>query len=87
MSSPRACAAFTSASMSPGRSAWSRKPSPARAFADYSRLGFTVIRGGEHQNGVTHNVLVVLEDGATTGISGRPGIQARPGTASRRARV
>ena len=34
------------------------------AFADYSRLGFTVIRGGEHQNGVTHNVLVVLEDGA-----------------------
>ena len=33
-------------------------------FADYSRLGFTVIRGGEHQNGVTHNVLVVLEDGA-----------------------
>ncbi|UHC13747.1 VOC family protein [Methylobacterium currus] len=34
------------------------------AFADYSSLGFTVIRGGEHQNGITHNVLVVLEDGA-----------------------
>ncbi|TNC15960.1 VOC family protein [Methylobacterium terricola] len=34
------------------------------AFADYSRLGFTVIRGGEHQNGITHNVLVVLADGA-----------------------
>ncbi len=34
------------------------------AFADYASLGFTVIRGGEHQNGITHNVLVVLEDGA-----------------------
>ena len=34
------------------------------AFADYTRLGFTVIRGGEHANGVTHNVLVVLDDGA-----------------------
>lgn len=34
------------------------------AFADYSSLGFTVIRGGEHQNGITHNVLVVLADGA-----------------------
>ena len=27
-------------------------------------LGFTVIRGGEHANGITHNVLVVFEDGA-----------------------
>ncbi len=35
-----------------------------RAFADYTELGFTVIRGGEHANGITHNVLVVLEDGA-----------------------
>ncbi|MFE1601054.1 VOC family protein [Methylobacterium sp. ID0610] len=35
-----------------------------RAFADYAALGFTVIRGGEHQNGITHNVLVVLQDGA-----------------------
>lgn len=34
------------------------------AFADYASLGFTVIRGGEHQDGITHNVLVVLEDGA-----------------------
>lgn len=34
------------------------------AFADYGRLGFTVIRGGEHANGITHNVLVVLGDGA-----------------------
>ncbi|RVU19811.1 VOC family protein [Methylobacterium oryzihabitans] len=35
-----------------------------RAFADYAALGFTVIRGGEHANGITHNVLVVLEDGS-----------------------
>ena len=35
-----------------------------KALADYGRLGFTVIRGGEHANGITHNVLVVLEDGA-----------------------
>src|SRR3978361_993180 len=34
------------------------------AFADYSKLGFTVVRGGEHANGITHNVLVTLEDGA-----------------------
>jgi catechol 2,3-dioxygenase-like lactoylglutathione lyase family enzyme len=34
------------------------------AFTDYTKLGFTVIRGGEHANGVTHNVLVVFADGA-----------------------
>lgn len=34
------------------------------AFADYTRLGFTVIRGGEHANGITHNVLVVFQDGS-----------------------
>lgn len=33
-------------------------------FADYAKLGFTVIRGGEHANGITHNVLVVFQDGA-----------------------
>ena len=35
-----------------------------KAHADYTALGFTVIRGGEHANGITHNVLVVLGDGA-----------------------
>ncbi|MGA0593856.1 VOC family protein [Enterovirga sp. CN4-39] len=34
------------------------------AFNDYTKLGFTVIRGGEHANGITHNVLVVFQDGA-----------------------
>ena len=35
-----------------------------KAFADYTKLGFKVIRGGEHANGKTANVLVVFEDGA-----------------------
>jgi catechol 2,3-dioxygenase-like lactoylglutathione lyase family enzyme len=35
-----------------------------KAYADYAALGFTVIRGGEHANGITHNVLVVFGDGA-----------------------
>lgn len=34
------------------------------AFTDYTALGFTVLRGGEHANGITHNVLVVFADGA-----------------------
>ena len=36
----------------------------AAAEADYGALGFTVVPGGRHANGVTHNALVVLEDGA-----------------------
>ena len=35
----------------------------ARARADYGRLGFEVLEGGEHADGVTHNALVVLADG------------------------
>ncbi len=34
------------------------------ATADYAALGFTVIRGGEHADGVTGNVLVVFQDGS-----------------------
>jgi catechol 2,3-dioxygenase-like lactoylglutathione lyase family enzyme len=33
------------------------------AVADYRRLGFTVLPGGEHASGTTHNALVVLADG------------------------
>jgi catechol 2,3-dioxygenase-like lactoylglutathione lyase family enzyme len=32
--------------------------------ADYAALGFNPIQGGEHANGITHNVLVILEDGS-----------------------
>lgn len=33
------------------------------AIADYGRMGFTVLPGGEHASGTTHNALVVLADG------------------------
>lgn len=33
------------------------------AVADYRRLGFTVAEGGAHEGGLTHNALVVFEDG------------------------
>lgn len=35
-----------------------------RTFADYGALGFQVIRGGEHADGASANVLVVFQDGA-----------------------
>ncbi len=35
----------------------------ARAIADYTRLGFTVVPGGEHPDGATHNALVAFADG------------------------
>lgn len=35
----------------------------AAAMADYERLGFTVVTGGEHADGNTHNALVSFADG------------------------
>lgn len=35
-----------------------------QAIADYSALGFTTVRGGNHPDGVTHNALVAFADGA-----------------------
>ena len=35
-----------------------------QAIADYTGLGFTVVRGGDHPGGATHNALVVFADGA-----------------------
>ena len=32
------------------------------AIADYTALGFTVMPGGTHTGGATHNALVVFED-------------------------
>src|SRR5438045_2309113 len=34
------------------------------ASADYAGLGFTVIPGGEHADGTTHNALIAFADGA-----------------------
>src|SRR5207302_9588242 len=36
----------------------------AAASADYADLGFTVVQGGEHADGLTHNALVAFGDGA-----------------------
>lgn len=35
-----------------------------RTIADYTALGFNVLRGGEHPGRATHNALVVFADGA-----------------------
>lgn len=35
-----------------------------RSIADYTALGFNVLRGGEHPGRSTHNALVVFADGA-----------------------
>jgi catechol 2,3-dioxygenase-like lactoylglutathione lyase family enzyme len=35
-----------------------------QARADYTQLGFTVVVGGEHTGGATHNCLVAFADGA-----------------------
>ena len=35
-----------------------------QAIADYHELGFTVVPGGEHPGGDTHNALVAFEDGS-----------------------
>lgn len=34
------------------------------ASADYTALGFTVVPGGEHSDGTTHNVLIAFGDGS-----------------------
>lgn len=36
----------------------------AGAVADYEALGFTVVPGGEHTHGASHNALIVFADGA-----------------------
>lgn len=33
------------------------------AIRNFTALGFTVVRGGRHASGTTHNALIVLEDG------------------------
>jgi len=34
-----------------------------KATADFRSLGFTVVNGGDHSGGATHNALVIFEDG------------------------
>jgi catechol 2,3-dioxygenase-like lactoylglutathione lyase family enzyme len=40
------------------------------ATADYAALGFTVTQGGEHENGQTHNALMVFPDGSSLELLG-----------------
>ncbi|MEO5953958.1 MAG: VOC family protein [Chloroflexia bacterium] len=35
-----------------------------QAVRDYTELGFTVVEGGEHTGGVSHNALIAFEDGS-----------------------
>jgi catechol 2,3-dioxygenase-like lactoylglutathione lyase family enzyme len=39
-------------------------PDLATAITDYTSLGFTVVPGGTHADGATHNALVVFADGS-----------------------
>ncbi|MCZ7542488.1 MAG: VOC family protein [Anaerolineae bacterium] len=36
----------------------------AAAMADYAALGFTVVEGGAHATGMSHNALIALADGS-----------------------
>src|SRR5205809_8052880 len=36
----------------------------SKATDDYTSLGFTVVQGGEHADGLTHNALISFADGA-----------------------
>ncbi len=36
----------------------------AQATADYTELGFTVVPGGEHSDGASHNALIAFADGS-----------------------
>jgi hypothetical protein len=51
-----------------------------QAMDDYRTLGFTVIHGGKHASGATHNALICFKDGrylellASTGDPPRPGV-------------
>ncbi len=48
------------------------------AMQDYRALGFTVIYGGRHASGSTHNGLIVFQDGTIWNCSRRPGKRRSP---------
>ena len=57
-----------------------------RAQAEYAAAGFTVVPGGEHAGGLTHNALVAFADGTYLELlafrrplaSWRPACRCRP---------
>ncbi len=50
-----------------------------QAIGDYRDLGFTVLPGGAHANGATHNALICFEDGSYIELLARTGASPRPG--------
>lgn len=50
------------------------------AVADFRALGFTVIYGGEHASGTTHNALICFRDGTYIELLAPTGKPAAPGT-------
>ena len=52
----------------------------ARAVADYRALGFTVLEGGVHASGATHNALIVFADGTYLELLARTGAAPAPET-------
>jgi catechol 2,3-dioxygenase-like lactoylglutathione lyase family enzyme len=50
----------------------------ARAVADYRALGFTVLEGGVHASGTTHNALIVFADGTYLELLARTGAAPAP---------
>ena len=51
-----------------------------QASADYRALGFTVIYGGRHASGATHNALVCFSDGTYLELLAPTGDAPQPGT-------
>lgn len=51
----------------------------AQAMGDYRDLGFTVLYGGKHASGATHNALVCFKDGTYIELLARTGEPPRPG--------
>ncbi len=50
------------------------------ATADYTALGFSVIYGGRHASGSTHNALICFKDGAYLELLAPTGNPAQPGS-------
>ena len=50
------------------------------AIADFTDLGFTVLPGGRHANGATHNALIVLADGTYLELMALTGDEPQAGT-------
>ena len=53
-----------------------------QSMADFEALGFTVIRGGTHASGTTHNALIAFEDGTYIELLALTGQAADPNSSA-----